>query len=276
MKSPKPRNTAIDAVRLSQWRDNFSGYVPKTVTEARITAWLRQFSETDKDLAARVLDTLEFYSGEYVGDALRKALRALPGWHKDANRRKGKWRFVEASQASGTSAGVMLHRFRVANGLDSGQHNALFITPSHLTDERLGPDDTLVYMDDVIGSGKQMCDGWNDFLGELSAGAGKMYYLVIAAFKTGRDKVHSETDLEVRASHLLGERYNFFAPECPHFSPEEKEQLLSYCKRAWKKNPKGIGECGLGVVFFHRCPNVTIPVLHFAQQGWKPLFPRHA
>jgi len=269
------RKAAIDDSRISRWERAFSGYNPRTVTSDRLKSWVGQFSSDDRDLAARLLDCLEYYSGEHVGDAYRSALKGLPGWHLEKNRRKGTWRFVEMSRSAGESGGVMLHRFRVANKLDGKKHDHLFISPSQLAAEKPGADHTIVFLDDVIGTGNQVCDGWNEAIGELAAGAGKMYLLVVAAYFKGRDAVHENTELDVRASHLLTERYNFFSPACPHFTLAERAALLRYCERASKTTPRGKGDCGLGVVFFHRCPNVSIPVLHHSHGQWRGLFPRH-
>lgn len=275
MRTPKPRNAPIDEARFRDWETSFAGYNPRTVTDRRLRSWINQFKSSDRDLAARVLDCVEFYSGEYVGEAYRRALKALPGWHVKQAEREGTWRFVEMSQSAGESGGVMLHRFRVANQLDGRKHDRLFISPSELAAERPSAEHTIVFLDDVVGTGTQVCDGWEDGLGELAAGAGKMYLLVVAAWDKGRDIVHEKTELDVRASNLLTDRFNFFSSSCPYFTATEREALLGYCEQASKMFPKGKGECGLGIVFFHRCPNVSIPVLHHNHGGWKGLFPRH-
>jgi hypothetical protein len=145
-----------------------------------------------------------------------------------------------------------------------------------LAAEKPGPDHTIVFLDDIVGTGKQVCDGWRTTFQELAAGAGRTFLVVVAAYKKGRDRVHQETQLQVFAPHLLGERFNIFSRDCPHFSEAEKATILKYCLRASAANPKGRGECGLNVVFYHRCPNVSIPLLHMTNGGWKGLFPRHA
>ena len=48
-----------------------------------------QFDDEDQDLAARVLDAVEFYGQSQIHAAYRQALAALPGWHKSALKRRG-------------------------------------------------------------------------------------------------------------------------------------------------------------------------------------------
>jgi len=43
-----------------------------------------------------------------------------------------------------------------------------------------------------------------------------------------------------------------------------------------KENPMGFGDCGLVVVFQHRPPNNTIPILHEDHSKWTGLFPRYS
>jgi hypothetical protein len=276
MRTPLPRNSAIDEVRIGTWVSDYAPYVPKQVNKARIDKWLSQFSSSDRDLAARLLDGVQFYNGEAVGEAFKTALRSLSGWSINAAKRKGTWRFVELSNSGGESGSVMVHRFRVANGLDAACYKELFIGPSQLADQGLGPDHTIVFLDDFAGTGKQVCDGWADTFQELAAGAGRTFLILAAAFKRGRDRIQKETELQVFAAHLLGDKSNIFSDQCEHFTAAEKQLLLKYCERASSTHPRGWGECGLAVVFYHRCPNGSVPVLHVSHSNWKGLFPRHA
>ena len=65
MKQPRPRGTLIDAARFAQWIERFAGYRAH-VSQVRIDQWLGQFQEDHRDLAARVLDAVEFYREDHL------------------------------------------------------------------------------------------------------------------------------------------------------------------------------------------------------------------
>lgn len=274
MRAPKDRNTPINLRRLRRWVNDFSGY-RHPVSEDRIRDWIGQFDDGDRDLAARVLDCVDFFSHDRITGAFRSVLKGLDGWHVDQRKRRGNWRFVAYSASAGESGDSMLHKFRHANNLSGSQYNELFIHRSDILRARLGRDDTVLLIDDFVGTGDQACDSWNDHFGELLAEIGRVYLVVVAARVTAVERVANETGLEVVAHFHLTESYNVFGSKCKHFNKSEKDELLKYCGRANQSEPRGRGECGLLVVFAHTCPNNSIPILHVANNAWEGLFRRY-
>jgi hypothetical protein len=59
MKTPGQRGAAIDSRRYDRWTKEFSGYRHQ-VPEGRIRDWIQQFSRADRDIAARILDCVDF------------------------------------------------------------------------------------------------------------------------------------------------------------------------------------------------------------------------
>lgn len=273
MRAPRPRGTPVDQLRLRAWLEDFSGY-RYAVNEGRIQAWLGQFEARHLDAAARVLDIVEYFGAERISAAFRQSLGSLPGWHRDANQRSGKWRFAAMSQSAGESGDSMLHQFRIANRLRDRRHNELFVRPSELTNQELGARDTIVLLDDFVGTGKQVSEAWNSAFSQLVAECGTVYLIVVGAYRAGFDRIQEDTDLQLVASHRFNEADNFFSNQCNHFSPEEKTAIRAYCERANRQQPAGFGDCGLVVVFSHGCPNDSLPVLHADHPRWRGLFPR--
>jgi hypothetical protein len=216
---------------------------------------------------------VEFVTVHEMEDALRQALRDLPGWHQNAARRRGIWRFV-AFGKPGTSGDRMLHLFRVANSLDHSNDDDLFIHMSELLLQGLGPDDTVVFLDDFAGSGNQVCTLWETNLAELLATDPKCYLVLVAATGQAMQRIGSETRLQPLAQRVFAGDDNLFSGECPHFSAEEQATLLTYCTRADARQPRGYGDCGLLMVLAHRCPNNSLPVLHARNSRFSGLFPR--
>jgi hypothetical protein len=281
VRTPKARGKPIDGQRLRSWIRRFDGY-RVAITEERVGNWFSNFQEHDKELGARVLDSVTFLKSEDMDTALRSAAARLPGWNKNPPERRGKWRFVAFSSSAGESGDTILHRFRTALGLTAGQFSDLFIYKAELMRQGMGAEDSVVFVDDFAGTGEQACRAWRGDvktgmtgLAELLPEKPKTYLILIAAGKRAVDRITQETGLKVITRHLLYSGDNIFSVECQHFSSTEKDCLLEYCKRADRKIPRGYGECGFVIVLAHKTPNNSIPVLHANHYRWRGLFPRH-
>jgi hypothetical protein len=286
MRTPLAPGTAIDARRYKRWIDRFGSY-RDAITHVTIESWLNQFDTGDQDLAARVLDVVDFYSQSQIYAAFRETLAALPGWHESSSKRTGNWRFAAMSSSAGESGDAMLHHFRIANKLDSKRFDELFVSRSELfrqpmlpegNPRKLGEDDVVVLLDDFSGTGDQVCNAWNDpatSFGALLTGVGKIYLILVAASKAARQRISKETALCPMPAHELHESDSVFSDQCRHFTKPDQVRLLHYGQIADKNNPKGYGGCGFVVVFQHRPPNNSIPILHADHSKWTGLFPRH-
>jgi hypothetical protein len=286
VKRPFAPGTAVDAKRFKRWIDRFGSY-RAGIINVTIQGWLHQFDKKDRDLAARVLDAVEFYGQTQIHAAYRQVLEALPGWHKLSAKRKGRWRFAAMSGSAGESGDAMLYQFRIANGLDARGFNELFVSRSDLfrqpmlpddDPQKLGKDDVVVLLDDFSGTGTQVCAAWNDpatSFGALLAGVGKVYLILVAASKAARERIAAETAISPVPAHELRESDNVFSEQCKHFTKADRDRLLHYGEIADKRSPKGFGDCGFVVVFQHRPPNNSIPILHADHSKWTALFPRH-
>lgn len=273
MRPPHPANTPINAKRRSTWQRRFGSY-RYGVVEAGIVEWLKQFSKADRDTAARLLDAVEFISAEQIHAAFQCQLDQIPGWHRDTTKRKGRFAFVPFSSSAGESGDSMLHHFRLATNLNKSTFNPLFIGRSDLVRSKLGVDDTVVFLDDFVGSGNQAVEAWQEIFQELTTQIGNVYLLTVGAYRTGRDRVMNETRMQLLAHRRFGYKDNLFHKDCAKFTKPEKDRILHYCKLASPVNPRGFGECGLVVVLYHQCPNNSLAVLHVTSRNWVPLFPR--
>lgn len=252
MRQPLAPGTPIDAKRYKRWITRFGSY-RAAIINPTIQSWLQQFTRSDRDLAARILDTVDFYGQSQIHAAYQQALKSLAGWHANPARRIGRWRFAAMSGSAGESGDAMLHLFRIANNLDAKAFNELFVSRSELFRQPLLPDDdpqklgndgVVVLLDDFSGTGTQVCDAWNDpatSFGALLAGVGKVYLILVAASKAARKKISEETAIRVLPAHELHESDDVFSVRCRHFTNPDRVRLLHYCEIADKKNPKGFG-----------------------------------
>lgn len=278
--------TTINEKRRRKWIERFGSY-RGGIDNVAITSWLDQFDVADQDIAARVLDGVEYYGQSHIYEAYRQALASLTGWNVLASQRAEKWAFCAMSQSAGESGDAMLHHFRVANKLGAGRYDDIFLSRSDLfrrsnlpesDPKRLGADDVVVLLDDFSGTGKQVCDAWNlpaTSFGALLAGVGTVYLIVVAASHKAMKRIKDETSIALVPAHQLKETDNIFSDDCAHFSAADRSRLLHYGRIADKKLPKGFGDSGFIVVFQHRAPNNSIPILHADHNRWTGLFPRH-
>jgi hypothetical protein len=286
MRRPFAPGTPIDAKRYKRWIARFGSY-REQIINVTINSWLENFEDEDQDLAARILDAVDFYGQSQIHKAYRQALGALPGWHRSPLERKGQWRFAAMSGSAGESGDAMLYQFRVANGLDPKGFNDLFVSRGDLFRQtmlpdgealRLGQDDVVVLLDDFSGTGTQVCNAWNDpatSFGALLAGVGRVYLILVAASKAARRRITAETNISLVPAHELHESDDVFSDRCKHFTKADRAKLLHYGEIADKHCPRGFGNCGFVVVFQHRPPNNSIPILHADHSKWTGLFPRH-
>lgn len=273
MRRPRLSGEPINADRMQSWLADFAGY-RVNVNEGRIDRWLGQFDRDHQDVAARLLDAVEFVTAEQIAEAYRQTLGTLPRWNRSAARRQGRWRFVPFSFSAGESGDSMLHAFRVANGLQHHRYNELFVHLRDLPGQALGEDDTVVFVDDFSGTGDQAIKNWNGVLAELLPQEPSSFLLLVAAGAGARRRINAETSLTAVPHSVLGNADNLFHERCRHFTEAEKRTLLAYCERAARREPRGYGECGFVLVLSHRCPSNSIPILHVSHRRWEGLFRR--
>ncbi len=270
MKAPYPAGTPIDLKRFRKWLYNFTSYCNQ-ITEDGIRLWINQFLETHRDLAARLLDSVDFIGHEQISTAFRELLSGIDGWSPKENKRRGKWYFVAYSDSAGESGDEMLHKFRTANHLNYKKYNSLFVYKSELMSLDLGPEDTVLFIDDFSGSGDQVCKSWLS-IQELLPGEPRIFLILVAASKIAINRIKEETDMGCISHKMLREKDCVFSKECHHFNVSEKNTILEYCSKVDSENPMGYGDCGFLIVFSHSCPNNTIPILHKSTREWDGLF----
>jgi hypothetical protein len=273
MKVPSQRGAAIDMKRMRRWVADFGNY-RHSVTEGRVERWLSQFDLPDIDLAARVLDVVDFISTERIAQAYRRGVNALPGWNAARSARPGRWRFVAMSTSAGESGDAMLHRLRHANNLAGRGGNDLFVHKSELPSARLGVGDHIVFVDDFAGTGTQISNAWPELRELLPAGVG-LHLLLVAAPRDAIARIEKTTDLRVHADIILQRHDQIFDEACKHFSSVEKETIRRYCDEVAPKSAAEYGGSGLTVVFAHSCPNNSLPILHATAENWEGLFRRY-
>lgn len=268
----KPQG-GVSPAKLAAWARRFSVY-RRAPSKQDIQAWLSLFKDADQPVAIRILDNLLLVSETSIHTGYRTALQSLDGWHGNARQRDGRWYFCGYANHAHESGSVMLRMFAEANRLTQDAHRNMFVSPRELPQLKLTAMDTLIFVDDVSGSGNQVINYWPTML-ELIASEARTFLILTAATQRALDAISTNTDLEVIAQHVIDNSGNIFHEDCKFLTSAEKTKLLAYCKAADARNPKGYGNCGLLLILSHKTPNNTIPVLHCHHDGWQGLFPRY-
>jgi hypothetical protein len=131
------------------------------------------------------------------------------------------------------------------------------------------------FLDDFIGTGKQVSDFWNEELYQYIPEYIPMYLAVIAACSVGVARIEAETPLKVIAVHTIPNRHYLMHSANSSFSGGEKTTIKNYCEKAGNE-PLGFGGLGLLVSFAYGTPNNAVSVIRGSarQKPWSGLLPR--
>lgn len=168
----------------------------------------------------------------------------------------------------------MLRKFAEANRLTKKTDAGLFITPRDIPSLQLKSEDTIIFVDDLSGSGQQVLNGWQT-MNELIASDAKAHLILTAVTDRALRLIAQNTRLNVIAQYVIPNKGNVFHDSCTFLAKNEKLALLKYCEKADSKVPRGYGDCGLLLVLSHKTPNNSIPILHVYHKEWHGLFPRY-
>lgn len=272
MRAPANRGVPIDDARIAAWAARFRFYRFSPDGEA-IRSWLDYFKGGAVDVAARILDCVEVVREADILAGYRTSLNRIPGWSRNKRDRDGNWYFVGYGYA-GESGQAMVRTFREANRLAEEKYDYLFCTVADLPSKRLTSADHVIFIDDFIGTGRQVCARWRTI--ELLIGSDAECHLIVtASTDDAKSRIHQDTPIKVEAHISIHPNENFFSPICRRFTQEERNLILPYCRVADAQHPKGFGDAGLLYVLNHKTPNNSLPILHANHPRWRGLFPRY-
>ncbi|WP_226783290.1 phosphoribosyltransferase-like protein [Oceaniglobus trochenteri] len=258
--------------QLSEWVHRFRFY-RNPPDRGRIQAWLDQFEQQHRGLAERLLDIIQVVSDQDVLVGYRDFLRNADGWDINEAHRRGRWYFVGFG-GSGESGPHMVRLFREANVLNATKFDSLFVHLRDLPSLGLTAEDTVIFIDDIAGSGDQACRLWPT-IQELIASEAKAVLLLTAVTYRSEARISSKTELVIACRDNLGTECDLFHDDCTAFDRDEKSVIEGYCKKADKSNPRGYGNCGLFYVLAHKTPNNCLPIIHAHNKNWGGILPRY-
>jgi len=257
---------------LDELATRFGDYEPVGVDIARLRLWLKQFSAQHRVLALKLAKVISYYAVHRLNGIMPKLYELIKQQITQENAKPDEVFYVPWGR-TGESGEHIVRCFRLANRPQ--QSGARFINKTEVLERTLRLDNPVVFfLDDFVGTGKQVCDGWRDSISQIVPERVKTYLAVVAAFKEGVGRIESETPLSVLAVHTIGSRLQLMESACTSFSGGDKNTIRRYCEDAGNQ-PLGFGERGLLVSFAYGTPNNTISVIRGSegQRPWRGLLP---
>lgn len=262
--------------RINEVVRRLGSYQPQTVDRDRLRVWLRQVESQDYDLLLRILETLDFYDLPRLQILLRTLHKTIRTQTiSDGFRRMENLVFAPMGETA-ESGQEIIKRYRDVNRIGSTKAKlAQVVELQQILYEanKAGEKLAVVFLDDFIGTGKQVTDYWKQVLSQYIRPTQPMYVGTVVACDIGKEKVEAETPLRVMVVHRIQNRHLFEPTD--RFTQEEKNRIRGYCERVGNP-PLGIGDLGVMVSFAHGCPNNTLSIIRGSkrQKHWKGILPR--
>ena len=263
---------------IHELAERFVDYQPlRGGSRQQFVAWLGQFSAQHRDLALTLARKVEYYGTHRITEGAI-AMRGLVDQQIEAEQLAPASVLYVPAGRSAESGGEILRRYRTANRLHSRKHQ--FVEVHQLTEALVAiPHPGVFFLDDFIGTGKQVSNYWRDVLCQIVPDYLPLYLAVIAGFRDGIKKVEDNTPLKVIPVHTLDGRHELLGSANQAFNSAQKTTLRRYCE-VWGNNPLGFGEIGALVSFAHGTPNNAPSVVRGSERqtpkcgllpGWEDL-----
>ncbi len=268
------------------------------------SGWLANFTEGERNFAERLLMNFMYYSNDLTKHLFRFAFNKLAmsicDFRESDEVLHEQWReflrkiaitHVTGEEPSTTDSGYHFARLsRQFLGLDANQ-----ILSNEQAVEKIyfGDCETIVFVDDFVGSGNQFCETWDrtltiapethySFKRILDEGkrSFKAFYCPIFCTWKGRAKIHHfAPSVQIVPAHDLDESYSALSSKSRFWTndliPHATAFLESVSKRAGlDEGWRGFHELGLGIAFEHGIPDATLPIYYHESPSWQPLMRR--
>lgn len=195
----------------------------------------------------------------FDGTRIRQIINSIVIDNKALFKRKNL--FITSFGQEEKSGSQILYEFKHAQETSKKS----FIEPWTLSS--LPEGSTILFVDDIIGTGGQSKDYILDKLNLLLNPSHQPFLLTICATAEGKEKVETETNFEVVTGLILEEsQFQHYSPKCVSFSKRLKSKL-TILNNKLKIPGKDDFDKGLLITFYYSSPNNSMPIL------WKNDFP---
>jgi hypothetical protein len=264
-------------------------------------AWLNNFDDDDKYIAAVLLDKFNFYNETLtnhllisaynsIADGLPKGPQAPSAHALQQALNSALFTLVEGEQPNPTDSGYNFCR-RARQVLKVPEE---YICSPEAALRHALQGNTVVFLDDFIGSGDQFLKTWNrqypsvsnhSFATAQQTNNFIAIYIALVSTSYGLGEIHKHApNVAVCVTHTLDDQSTFKGIKPAELQPKIANLLIKYSPRlqpkesymqypAWKAY--GYKERGLLFGFSHSIPDATLPIFWApGNQNWEPLIER--
>jgi hypothetical protein len=274
--------------------------------------WIKNFKGADELLVAHeLLNSFMYFSPlmarELLRSAVQKIIPHLVDFTSTHETVTSTWQdtiqnlvvvSVSGEVPNPTDSGLGYVRMvRDMFGLPQARFISLRQLVSDLMAPPSGPRPTVLFVDDVVGTGQQFATLWETPLPfsfdlavapkEVAQSGAKFFYCPLVATAYGLkyidEKCHG--DVTVCPAYILTDDYNALAPNSRIWTTPEAKAiaptvLASIASRVGMPDTdgsnvndwRGYHKLGLGLAIRDSIPDACLGVFHFNENNWKPLF----
>jgi len=275
-----PQNNAFfrrNHLAIQALANKFSSF--RDLTYDSIAHWIDLFDFGHGSLALKILENVFYVDQSKILAAYKSTHQQLVNLHSDLSN----VHFAGYGHA-GSSAQIMLYRYKIANQLRNTPLESHFINMSEIPELIRKTNPVIVFVDDFIGTGDEATTLWTGKKGDITLerpalqdivpANAKCYLAVAVGYEMGINKIQQYTPVTVLPWQIFTERDRVFSAANTQFSRNEKQLIMDYCRRTHCQFVTGYGDTQSLVVFEHNCPNDSLPILWFEGPHWKGLFSR--
>lgn len=252
--------------------NDFTAVFKGEITAPRISNWMSQFEKSDREVIAKLVEYFRYYTSSDVFSLVERLWSSLRSEHGVAP--ESSW-FVPSGYVA-KSGDAVAYFFRRHNELPE----EAFLRVSDLTSDRFTQRNTVVFVDDFIGSGQEalfIASGVVEPL-RVKAPGTKFIFAAMVGYEDGIKRIVESKAMDVCIVDVLKDETRPFSTNSIIFpEPESRakaEQVVrKYCSILKPKSPLGYGETQGLVGFFFGTPNNTLPIFWSKSAGWNPLLP---
>ena len=241
----------------------YGGYREKSMFK-----WI-EGSSLPLNTAVKVIKTIRIYDALKIREILRDLVAKNEAIFNEC--------YITSFGQMGKSGNVILYEFRHA----LPRYADRIISPADIPS--LPENSKIVFMDDVIGTGRQSTKYIQEKLLMVLNPSHQAFLLCVCTTRGGLEKITQNSNFSVLYGELLDETTNdYYHSECNMFSEKEKQILKDVNNRL--KNEHSDYDKGLLIAFHYAIPNNTMPIIwkegyeytgiNGASQSWFALLPR--
>lgn len=261
--------------------DIISTRLNSSIKYSHVLRWLSNFDDSEQDLATKILSKIDYYPYDRILSVVQSKIKRI------ALKPMGKCVFSPIGE-SGKSGGHVLYTCQQIQRESSVYVNHIEEALSKLS----SPNDVIVLVDDIIGSGNTFCSWLKEKLNKGEIGnqlnnlivQSRIKLISIVVLEKGKRKINSEYS----TIDVLGEdtRKLFLQTRSIFGGHVRMKRYREFCykygKLLSKRWPLGYENSQALIVFDHATPNNTLPIIWSdsciagRNTAWYPLFPRFA